>query len=99
MQVIKCDITSKMDVPMVKTVKVNEITGGESMLLDGERLNYTIFITNENGYQAKDVAEEYVLAEMIGLMTKRLNEIRNPSVNQTEQNDPSSDIKVIGGER
>ena len=93
-QVIKCDITGKTDVP---TVEINPSVS--AINLEGERLEYDITIANMNGYKSVDVAEEYVLAEMIGLMTKRLNEIRNPSANQTEQTDPSSDIKVIGGDR
>ena len=100
MQVIKCDITGTIDVPMINVSKYPSAhcdLVATSMLIQGERVEYVISIHNVNGYQAVDVAEEYVLAEMIGLMTKRLNEIRNPSVNQQIEEKPTAEIKLTSG--
>lgn len=96
--IIKCDITGQSDVNML-SIDTGAVGQYRPETIDGERLCYDIAITNANGYHAEDVAESYVLEELIGIFTKRLNSLRNPSANQTEQTDPSSDIKVIGGDR
>ena len=80
-QVTKCDITDETNVPMLK---VNMSKNGIEITttLAGEKLNYAICITNQNGNAIKDVSEKYVLNELHGLTLKRLNEINAPKTNE-----------------
>jgi len=86
-QIIKCDITGKSDVPTLNV-------GGQGFQTSGERLTYITTIHNINGYHAIDVAEEYVLEELIKSMTIRLNELRNPASNQSVSNEPLTGQKI-----
>lgn len=92
-QILKCDITGKSDVPTHK-VSIPDVSQSP-VEFEGERLTYIVSIWNQNGYSAIDVAQEYVLEEMIGIMTRRLNELRNPNSNQTEDKVGSPEIKEL----
>lgn len=91
-QVKICDITSKVGVPMLQVLGNAQDSQPEiSTCCVGEKLNYGIIIENMNGYDAKDVSEEYVVEELCGLLMKRLNELRNPPKERTD----STDIKKL----
>jgi len=93
-QVIKCDITGQSDVNMLK-IDTGAAGVYRPETIDGERLCYDISIVNANGYHAEDVAESYVLEELISIFTKRLNSLRNPNVNQQEMEKAVAEIKQI----
>lgn len=82
--ILKCDITGKADVPTVKVGNISADTDF-NLHINGERLNYGIAIYNSNGYSAIDVAQEYVYEELIKNLTQKLNELKNPAVNQTKE--------------
>lgn len=79
--VIKCDITGAVEVPMFRV-------GDHTVIppeFEGERLKYSILVDNKNGNAISDVSQEYVLAELISILNKRLNEVRNPPKEQTDK--------------
>ncbi len=83
--ILKCDLTGKADVPTFKVTSNTNDVLDTATSISGERLKYVICIENQNGYSAIDVAQEYVYEELIKNLTQKLNELKNPAVNQTKE--------------